>query len=263
MSIPSNEISMNMMQNMNQMMFNYGMIPNNMNFGSNNLNNFNNINPNMTMNLNNNKFPNFNPNFNFNNNNFNNIRRNRALSRDKLFKCSKCHQTMEYSLVKDHMYSHHLEEEEKKRRYSPLRINIRNRNQPIVVIKAVQGFRPHNNRRHLNNQHYNINNLFNINLNPGVGNYNRFQKRNNFSNNNHNLTFPEIVIDDVKKLEENNQKCMICLDEFHSKEKVTALPCIHFFHPKCIKEWMNKKKECPICKFVLTKDNLDNKMKGM
>ena len=75
------------------------------------------------------------------------------------------------------------------------------------------------------------------------------------------MAFPEIVIQDVNKLEEGNKKCMICLEDFHTNEKVTSLPCIHFFHPKCIKLWMEKKLECPVCKLVLTQANIARKMK--
>ena len=67
----------------------------------------------------------------------------------------------------------------------------------------------------------------------------------------------------MNKLEEGNRSCMICLDEFHTGEKVTALPCIHFFHTPCIRKWMEKKKECPVCKFVLTQENIDRKMKNI
>ena len=64
----------------------------------------------------------------------------------------------------------------------------------------------------------------------------------------------------MNKLEEANRSCMICLDDFVSKEKVIALPCIHFFHPKCIKKWIENKNECPICKFVLTEENINKKL---
>ena len=51
---------------------------------------------------------------------------------------------------------------------------------------------------------------------------------------------------------------MICLEDFKSKEKVTALPCIHFFHTPCIKEWIKEKNECPVCKFELTQQNINS-----
>ena len=73
--------------------------------------------------------------------------------------------------------------------------------------------------------------------------------------------FPEIEIEDLSKLEESNRHCVICLEDFKPKEKVTALPCIHFFHTPCIKNWIKNNKTCPICKFELTEENLAKKIK--
>ena len=80
-------------------------------------------------------------------------------------------------------------------------------------------------------------------------------RRPNRFNNRNSVNFPEINIVDVNKLEEGNRSCMICLDEFHTGEKVTALPCIHFFHEMCIKNWFNIKQFCPICKLAINNNN--------
>ena len=106
----------------------------------------------------------------------------------------------------------------------------------------------------------NSNNNRNINRN-----INRFEReiRENRDNNINNgpLSFPEIVIDDINKLDDSNKSCVICLEEFHSREKVTALPCFHYFHTNCIKKWIQKKTFCPVCKFELTQKNIAHKMK--
>ena len=44
------------------------------------------------------------------------------------------------------------------------------------------------------------------------------------------------------------KKCIICLDNFSIGEEILTLPCFHFFHCKCISDWLNKKKICPVCK---------------
>ena len=31
------------------------------------------------------------------------------------------------------------------------------------------------------------------------------------------------------------------------------------FHTSCINDWMEKQKNCPICKFELTKENIEQK----
>jgi len=46
-----------------------------------------------------------------------------------------------------------------------------------------------------------------------------------------------------------DETCCICLDEYHSGEVITDLPCGHFFHKKCIDPWlMERDRVCPICK---------------
>ena len=68
-----------------------------------------------------------------------------------------------------------------------------------------------------------------------------------------------------KECEENNsqkKECAICLDNIKFGETFIYLPCIHYFHEICIKNWMNKGNICPICKFKLTKTNM-NKMNNI
>ena len=57
---------------------------------------------------------------------------------------------------------------------------------------------------------------------------------------------PEIKYDKNKYSE--NYQCIICMEEFQKREKVTLLPCGHIFHKNCIKEWLLKEKSCPFCK---------------
>ena len=69
---------------------------------------------------------------------------------------------------------------------------------------------------------------------------------------------PEIEVSDKNKLSDDNKKCTICQEEYNNKEKVIVLPCLHFFHTDCIKNWFSSKNTCPNCKFLLTKSNLYN-----
>ena len=68
---------------------------------------------------------------------------------------------------------------------------------------------------------------------------------------------PETQIDDVNKLDGEKKSCVICLETFKNGDKATILPCIHLFHTNCIKLWLETKNFCPICKFKLTGENLD------
>ena len=44
------------------------------------------------------------------------------------------------------------------------------------------------------------------------------------------------------------KKCTICMENFLIGQEILTLPCFHFFHCKCISNWLVKQKLCPICK---------------
>jgi len=43
------------------------------------------------------------------------------------------------------------------------------------------------------------------------------------------------------------QDCPICFDSICQNEGV-ALPCMHAFHPRCIRPWLMEKDTCPVCR---------------
>ena len=51
-------------------------------------------------------------------------------------------------------------------------------------------------------------------------------------------------------------RCVICLSDFEIGQKVSALPCCHSFHTKCIDNWIERNPKCPVCKFEVTLKNL-------
>lgn len=69
---------------------------------------------------------------------------------------------------------------------------------------------------------------------------------------------PETKIDDIKKLDNDKKNCVICMEDFKNGDKTTNLPCLHMFHTNCIQSWLKKQNTCPICKFKLTPDNINN-----
>ena len=98
--------------------------------------------------------------------------------------------------------------------------------------------------------------------------YNNINVRNpsilNSSNDNEYLLF-EVSLQNVDKLDNEKKKCIICLDDFKNGDKVSFLPCTHFFHYKCINSWFKNKNTCPLCKKEITQslvfgknDNNDN-----
>ncbi len=69
---------------------------------------------------------------------------------------------------------------------------------------------------------------------------------------------PETKIDDIKKLDNDKKNCVICMEDFKNGDVTTNLPCLHMFHTNCIQSWLKTQNTCPICKFKLTQDNINN-----
>ncbi|CAD8099492.1 unnamed protein product [Paramecium sonneborni] len=56
--------------------------------------------------------------------------------------------------------------------------------------------------------------------------------------------------------QKNQDNCAICLDNLNNDQEVRQTYCHHNFHSICIKEWLMKnKKECPVCRTTLTKQD--------
>ncbi|KAM3390985.1 hypothetical protein ACQJBY_012565 [Aegilops geniculata] len=46
-------------------------------------------------------------------------------------------------------------------------------------------------------------------------------------------------------------ECAVCLKEFEVDDKVTTMPCDHYFHQGCISEWLKVSCVCPLCRHAL------------
>lgn len=46
--------------------------------------------------------------------------------------------------------------------------------------------------------------------------------------------------------------CIVCLSEMVEGEEVMLLPCLHTFHPACIRQWLLQSTCCPTCKHFIT-----------
>ncbi|KAK1437184.1 hypothetical protein QVD17_02971 [Tagetes erecta] len=51
--------------------------------------------------------------------------------------------------------------------------------------------------------------------------------------------------------------CAICKDALKVGTVVNRLPCLHLYHPLCIKPWLSARNTCPLCRFELPTDDLD------
>ncbi|XP_015063692.1 E3 ubiquitin ligase BIG BROTHER-related-like isoform X2 [Solanum pennellii] len=67
---------------------------------------------------------------------------------------------------------------------------------------------------------------------------------------------PLVVVSD-EHLKGSNAACAVCKDEILSTEKVTRLPCSHYYHCDCIMPWLNIRNTCPVCRHELPTDNAD------
>jgi len=59
-------------------------------------------------------------------------------------------------------------------------------------------------------------------------------------------SLPTIILNEDEVDETKN--CPICFEDFSKGNEVYLFACYHYFHKKCIRQWLIKKKECPVCR---------------
>eukprot|EP01096_Ripella_sp_DP13-Kostka_P013794 TRINITY_DN604_c0_g1_i1.p1 TRINITY_DN604_c0_g1~~TRINITY_DN604_c0_g1_i1.p1 ORF type:complete len:617 (+),score=236.27 TRINITY_DN604_c0_g1_i1:208-2058(+) len=57
-----------------------------------------------------------------------------------------------------------------------------------------------------------------------------------------------LPVSKVTEEESGKHACCVCLDDMLKDDMVKRLPCGHYFHQKCIDEWLQTKQECPLDK---------------
>jgi hypothetical protein len=63
-------------------------------------------------------------------------------------------------------------------------------------------------------------------------------------------TYERLYIKSINSIEDFDC-CNICLVDFEEMERIKILECghlKHFFHQKCLTNWMMIKTECPLCR---------------
>ena len=229
-----------------------------------------------------------------NKNNKNNKKKN-IIDLPGIFICDICGASLKESLKDDHMYCHSLNQEETNLDINGIKVNKEKIEQQKKIEKIIKNnlineqkkvenqIRKKNKnellkkqkekknqkkieeqikkQNELRNQRLaqqiqrNINNNQNNIINPNffepvIPNYDHPTEETILN------TLPEDFIEDVTKLDNEKKICSICLEDFKNGDKVTYLPCIHFFHTYCVNNWLKSQNSCPICKFKLEKDNL-------
>mmetsp|Transcript_168792 Transcript_168792/g.542490 ORF Transcript_168792/g.542490 Transcript_168792/m.542490 type:complete len:360 (-) Transcript_168792:143-1222(-) len=52
--------------------------------------------------------------------------------------------------------------------------------------------------------------------------------------------------------DEEERKCMVCLELFEVGQDLRILPCLHRYHVTCIDPWLATNRHCPVCKHDIT-----------
>ncbi|KAI3886814.1 hypothetical protein MKW98_017166 [Papaver atlanticum] len=63
-------------------------------------------------------------------------------------------------------------------------------------------------------------------------------------------SFPRILLDEKLRLPNpNDTTCSICISEYLPTETLKIIPsCNHYFHAKCIDQWLSVSSTCPVCR---------------
>ena len=92
-------------------------------------------------------------------------------------------------------------------------------------------------------------------LHTSLSEINNSKKRKDYLNNEDiNKYLNRIEINEISLKKYNKQKCIICLDNYSISDKICFLPCLHYFHFNCIKNWVKESNKCPICKHNIKKN---------
>jgi len=50
-------------------------------------------------------------------------------------------------------------------------------------------------------------------------------------------------------------QCSICFEEYTENQKISKLPCGHFYHQYCIEKWLKRSRLCPYCRQEISNAN--------
>ena len=62
-------------------------------------------------------------------------------------------------------------------------------------------------------------------------------------------TFEKKKFSELKDKSKGAINCSICMDDYKEEDQIVILKCNHYYHEKCIENWLcNQKVTCPICR---------------
>lgn len=70
-------------------------------------------------------------------------------------------------------------------------------------------------------------------------------------------SLPKIKVTAYDIATNESNECHICLDDLAAGEPALRIPCGHLYHEECVKDWLKKSNECPVCRFELPTDDTE------
>mmetsp|Transcript_54827 Transcript_54827/g.152052 ORF Transcript_54827/g.152052 Transcript_54827/m.152052 type:complete len:391 (-) Transcript_54827:142-1314(-) len=70
-------------------------------------------------------------------------------------------------------------------------------------------------------------------------------------------SLPRIKVTAYDIAANESTECSICLDELVAGQPALRIPCGHLYHEDCVKDWLRKSNECPVCRFELPTDDAE------
>ncbi|KAE8716097.1 galactosyltransferase family protein [Hibiscus syriacus] len=58
--------------------------------------------------------------------------------------------------------------------------------------------------------------------------------------------------------EDEDGECVVCLEQWKSKEVAKGMPCKHKFHGECIEKWLEIHGSCPVCRYKMPVHDEEN-----
>eukprot|EP00929_Paragymnodinium_shiwhaense_P074815 TRINITY_DN38283_c0_g2_i1.p1 TRINITY_DN38283_c0_g2~~TRINITY_DN38283_c0_g2_i1.p1 ORF type:complete len:354 (+),score=99.66 TRINITY_DN38283_c0_g2_i1:182-1243(+) len=68
-------------------------------------------------------------------------------------------------------------------------------------------------------------------------------------------SLPRIKVTNYDIEVNESTECSICLDELVVGQPALRIPCGHLYHEDCVRDWLKKSNECPVCRYELPTDD--------
>ncbi|GAB4846520.1 hypothetical protein Ancab_025525 [Ancistrocladus abbreviatus] len=64
------------------------------------------------------------------------------------------------------------------------------------------------------------------------------------------MSATNINLEELPSSDQKEDSCIICQEEYEDNDNIGTLDCGHEYHADCLKQWLNLKNVCPICKLT-------------